>query len=66
MFTHPYVASQLARERQRDMLAQAGQQRLARQLRDIARASRQAGRTERRTGYRARRAAARLRAGLQT
>ena len=66
MFTHPYFASQLARERQRDMLAQAGQQRLARQLRDLARASRQACRTERHTGYRARRAAARLRAGLQT
>jgi hypothetical protein len=66
MFTHPYFASQLARERERDMLAQADQQRLARQLRDLARTSRQAGRTERRTRYRARRAAARLRAGLQT
>ena len=42
MFTHPYLASQLARERERDMLAQADQQRLARQLRDLARASRQA------------------------
>ncbi len=38
---HPYIASQLARERQREMLAQADQQRLARQLRDHARASRQ-------------------------
>ena len=66
MFTHPYLASQLARERQRDMLAQADQQRLARQLRDLARTSPQAGRTERRTRYRALRAAARLRAGLQT
>ena len=66
MFTHPYLASQLARERERDMLAQAGQQRLARQLRDLARASRQAGRTQQRPRYRARRAAARLRAGLQT
>ena len=65
MFTHPYVASQLARERQRDMLAQAG--------RSASRASsatspghpgRPAG-PERRTGYRTRRAAARLRAGLQ-
>ena len=36
---HPYVASQLARERQREMLAQADKQRLARQLRDHARAS---------------------------
>ena len=42
MFTHPYIGSQLARERQRDMLAQAHQQRLARQFRDLARASRRA------------------------
>jgi hypothetical protein len=49
MFTHPYIASQLASERQRDMLAWAGNQRLLRQLRDHARASRRAGRTERRT-----------------
>ena len=44
MFTHPYIGSQLARERQRDMLAQAHQQRLARQFRDLARASRRAER----------------------
>jgi hypothetical protein len=44
MFTHPY----LARERQRDMLAQADQQRLARQLRDLARASQGAARAQRR------------------
>jgi hypothetical protein len=36
MFTHPYIASQLARQRQHDMLAQAEQQRLRRQLRDPA------------------------------
>jgi hypothetical protein len=42
MFTHPYLGSQLARERQRDMLAQADQQRLVRQFRDLARASRRA------------------------
>lgn len=42
MFIHPYLGSQLARERQRDMLAQAHQQRLARQFRDPARASRRA------------------------
>jgi hypothetical protein len=48
MFTHPYIGSQLARERQRDMLAQVGQQRLIRQLRDLARASRRAERTSRR------------------
>jgi hypothetical protein len=48
MFTHPYIGSQLARERQREMLAQAGQQRLGRQLRDLARASRRAEGTGRR------------------
>ena len=48
MFTRPYIGSQLARERQHDMLAQAGQQRLARQLRDLARASRGVVRAERR------------------
>ena len=42
MFTHPYLGRQLARERQRDMLAQAHEQRLARQFRDLARASRRA------------------------
>ena len=47
MFTHPYIASQLARERQRDMLAQASQQRLARQLRHLARSSRHAQRAGR-------------------
>ena len=40
MFTYTYLGSQLARERQRDMLAQASQQRLARQLRHLARSSR--------------------------
>jgi hypothetical protein len=45
MFTHPYIGSQLARERQRDMLAQADQQR---QLRDLASASRDAEGTGRR------------------
>ena len=47
MFTHPHIASQLARERQRDMLAQASQQRLARQLRHLARSSRQTQRAGR-------------------
>jgi len=49
MFTHAYVGSQLARERQREMLAQAGQQRLVRQLREHARASRRAARAGRQT-----------------
>ena len=48
MFTHPFIGSQLARERQREMLAQAGQQRLVRQLREHARATRRAQRTGRR------------------
>lgn len=48
MFTHPYIASQLARERQRDMQTQADNHRLARQFRDLARASRRAEGTGRR------------------
>ena len=48
MFTHPYVGSQLARERQREMLAQAGQQRLVRQLREHAKATRRSQRAGRR------------------
>jgi hypothetical protein len=42
MFLHPYVSGQLARDRQQDMLATAGQQRLAGQLRAASRESRQA------------------------
>lgn len=42
MTIHPNVSIQVARERQRDMLAQADQQRLTRPIRDLARASRQA------------------------
>jgi hypothetical protein len=48
MFTHPYIGSQLARERQRDMLAQAGRHRLVRQLREHARTTRRAQRDGRR------------------
>jgi hypothetical protein len=48
MFTHPYIGSQIARERQREMLAQADQQRLVRQARESARGSRRAEGTERR------------------
>jgi hypothetical protein len=48
MFTHPYIASQLTAERQREMLARAHQQRLARQLRGLARAARRAQRADRR------------------
>jgi hypothetical protein len=47
MFTHPHLSSQIASDRHRDMLVQAEQQRLARQLRAQARASRPARRTQR-------------------
>ena len=60
MQMHPYVASRLARERHRDMLAHAHQQRTARRLTTLARASRQAERAGRRA-RRALRTAARLR-----
>jgi hypothetical protein len=44
MFTNPYLRGELARDRQREMLAQAGQ----RQARKLARASGGAERAERR------------------
>jgi hypothetical protein len=49
MFTNPSIGSQLARDRQREMLAQADQQRLGRQFREHARPSRRAERGGRRT-----------------
>jgi hypothetical protein len=39
MYRHHYLASEHARDRQREMIAQADQQRLARTLRDFAKAS---------------------------
>ena len=45
MFTHPYLASKLHHDRHRDMRADIGQHRLARQLRILARASRHASET---------------------
>jgi hypothetical protein len=48
MCTHPFTGGQLARERQREMPAQAGQQRLVRQFREHARASRRVERAGRR------------------
>jgi hypothetical protein len=48
MFTHPYIASQLARERQREMMAQASRRRLVRQLREHAGATQRAQRAVRR------------------
>ena len=47
MFTHPYLSSQIASYRHRDMIASAEQHRLARQLRAQARASRPARRAQR-------------------
>ena len=64
MYQHPYMASQLASERRREMLAQAEQQHWARKHAAVARASRRARRAERRM-RRAVRKAVRLRAGLQ-
>jgi hypothetical protein len=43
MFTHPYIASKLDHDRHRDMRADIAQQRVARQLRNLATASRRAG-----------------------
>jgi hypothetical protein len=48
MFTYPYIANQLATERQREMLPQAHQHRIIRQLRDLAGARRRAERPDRR------------------
>jgi hypothetical protein len=48
MFIHPSIGSHPARERQRDMLAYAGQQRLARRCRAEFRATRHAERPGRR------------------
>jgi hypothetical protein len=59
----PSIASRLARDRQREMLAYAEEQRLARRLRALRRASRRASRAERRL-RRASRRALRLRAEL--
>ena len=64
MYRHPDIGRQLASERQRDMLAQAEQHRLARRFAAVARASRRAERAERRLRLAVRRAV-RLRAGLE-
>ena len=42
MYTHPDNAAQLARDRHRDIRADVGQHRRARQLRDLTRAARRA------------------------
>jgi hypothetical protein len=64
VYRHPDIGRQLASERQRDMLAQAEQHRLARRFAAVARASRRAERAERRLRLAVRRAM-RLRAGLE-
>jgi len=56
MSLQPSMASQLARELQREMLAQAGRRRLARQLVALARAAQRAERAQRRLRLAARRA----------
>jgi hypothetical protein len=40
MYTHPHIGSQISMQRQRDMLARAEQQHLARKLRHLSRARR--------------------------
>jgi hypothetical protein len=42
MYSNPHIGGEIARERQRDMIAQAHQQRLVREARDLARVSRHA------------------------
>jgi hypothetical protein len=49
MYTHPYTSSQIARDRQRDHLARAEQQRLARQA-VLSRPARQGEHPARRLG----------------
>ena len=45
MYIHPYLGGKLDHDRHRDMRADIGQHRQARQLRDLARASRRTDRT---------------------
>jgi hypothetical protein len=64
VYQPPYMASQLAKERSRELMAQAEQHRPARKRAALARASRRAERAERRM-RRAARKALRLRAELE-
>ncbi len=64
MYQPPYLASQLAKQRQRELLAQAERYRQSRHLAALAKASRRAERAERRLRQAVRKAQ-RLRAGLQ-
>ena len=65
MFMNPYIGSQLAAERQRDMLAQAQHHRLARRRHAETRAAQHREQSNRRL-RRVLRAAVRLRAAVQT
>lgn len=64
MYQHPYLASHLTKQRQRELLAQADRYRQSRHLAALAKASRRAERAERRLRQAVRKAL-RLRAGLQ-
>jgi hypothetical protein len=64
VYQHPYLASQLAKQRQRELLAQADRDRKSRHVAALAKASRRAERAERRLRQ-ALDKALRLRAGLQ-
>ncbi len=50
MYTHPHTSSQIARDRQREALARAEQQRLARQVSTLSRPARHGGHPARRLG----------------
>jgi hypothetical protein len=50
MYTHPHISSQIISERQRDRLARAQQQRLARRLRSLTRTARRASQPEAQLG----------------
>lgn len=65
MFIHPHLSGQLARDRQRDMLATAGRQRLIRQLRAASRESRHAAAPTHRAHTWVRNAATRLRPAVR-
>jgi hypothetical protein len=65
MFIHPHLSGQLARDRQRDMLATARRQRLTRQLRAASRESRLAAAPRHRPRTWVRNAAARLRPAVR-
>jgi hypothetical protein len=64
VYQHPCLASQLAKQRRAELLAQADRYRQSRHLAALAKASRRAERADRRLRHAVRKAV-RLRAGLQ-